>query len=276
MYQKHIFYCEDSLEGIFTAVYDAWDMRVGHENVEIRTGQQDNLELFSTSYEISTDLIKAEKVLNTIKRRLGSEITECICFAASSFNEEKSTAIYQTLVDCLSVKGASYGKKRLENRKNPYIRKVLELHRNVWSEYHHYLGFLRFRQISEQVLFGTITPKNDVLLLFQEHFSDRFSKEHWVIYDDKRKKALVHVPFKGCIVYSGDEGFMEQLVTSEDREQDYEQLFQQFCNSISIEERKNSKLQRQNLPLRFREHMTEFQNVTTQPCKVADMPASSQ
>ncbi len=261
MYQKHIFYCEDSLEGIFTAVYEAWDMRVGHANVEIRTEQQDNLELFSTSYEIVTDVIKAEKVLNTIKRRLGSEIMECICFAASSYNEEKGTAIYQTLVDCLSVKGASYGKKKLENRKNPYVRKVLELHRNVWSEYHHYLGFLRFRQISEQVLFATITPKNDVLLLFQEHFSNRFSQEHWVIYDDKRKNALVHVPFKGCMVYSGDESLLEQLAVCEDREQDFEQLFQQFCSSISIEERKNLKLQRQNLPLRFREHMTEFKNV---------------
>lgn len=260
MYQKHIFYCEDSLDGIFTAVYDAWAMRVGHENVEIRTGQQGNLELFSTNYEIVTDLVKAEKVLNTIKRRLGNEITECICFAASSFDERKGTAIYQTLVDSLLVKGASYGAKRLENRKNPWVRIVLELHRNVWNEYHHYLGFLRFRQISEQILFASITPKNDVLLLFQEHFSDRFAKEHWIIYDDKRKKALVHRPFKECILYFGDERFMEQLAACEDREQDYEQLFQQFCNSISIEERKNTKLQRQNLPMRFREHMTEFQN----------------
>lgn len=258
MYQKHIFYCEDSLEGIFSAVYHAWDMRVGHENVEIRTGREDNLELFSCSYEVATDLIKAEKVLNTIKRRLGSEITECICFAASSYDDKKGTAIYQTLVDCLSVKGASYGKKRLENRKNPYVRKVLELHRNVWSEYHHYLGLARFKQISKQVLFATIAPKNDVLLLFQDHFSDRFSQEHWIIYDDKRKKALVHTPIKGCMLYSGNVTVLEQLSVCEDREQDFEKLFQQFCSSISIEQRKNLDLQRQNLPLRFREHMTEF------------------
>lgn len=35
-------------------------------------------------------------------------------------------------------------------------------------------------------------------------------------------------------------------------------LFRHFCCQISIEERENPRLQRQMLPLRFREFMTEF------------------
>ena len=30
-----VFVCEDSPEGIFTGVYDAWNSRLGHENVRL-------------------------------------------------------------------------------------------------------------------------------------------------------------------------------------------------------------------------------------------------
>ena len=258
MDNRYVFICEDSLEGIFSGVYTAWEARVGHGNVELRTWEDDNLELFCEYRKVDTDLEKAEKVMKTLKNRLGEGITECICYVAASCDREKANAIYRTLVDCLSKHGASYGKKTLENRKNPWVRKVLELHRNVWNEYHHYLGFLRFRQITENVLFSTISPKNDILLLFQEHFGNRHAGEYWIIYDDIRGKALIHAPYMPCSVYSGDRTELEQLSKMEDRERDYEDLFLSFCRSISIRERENPQLQRQNLPLRFRAHMVEF------------------
>ena len=256
---KHVYFCENSLEGILTAVYVAWEAKVGHANVEIRTKSEDNLEFFCVYHEVAADLEKAEKVLRTMRRKLGTEITEDICYAACAEDEEKGTAIYRTLVDCLSVNGASYGKRRLDNLKNPSVWKVVELYKTVWGEYHHYLGFLRFKQITEQILFATITPKHDILLLFQEHSSDRFITEHWIIYDNKRKKALLHMPYGPCTVYAGNEQILEQLSACKDMEQDYERLFQGFCQSIAIKERTNLDLQRQNLPHRFREHMVEFE-----------------
>lgn len=214
MNKRYVFICEDSLEGIFSGVYTAWEARVGHGNVELRTWEDDNLELFCEYRRVDTDLEKAEKVMKTLK-----------------------------------------------NRKNPWVRKVLELHRNVWNEYHHYLGFLRFRQMKGNILFSSISPKNDVMLLFQEHFGDRFADEFWIIYDDNRGKALVHVPDRPCAIYEGDREYLEQLSKEEDMEKDYEKLFQSFCTSISIKERENPQLQKQNLPYRFRDHMVEFNKI---------------
>lgn len=259
METRHIFQCEDSLEGILTGVYDAWDARVGHGNVELRTWEADNLEFFCEYHIVNTDMKKAEKVLRTMKSRLGDSITELICYTACSHERDKATAIYRTLVDCLSTKGASYGKQVLGNRRNPAVAQVLDIHRNVWNEYHHYLGFLRFRQIQGNVLFAVISPKNDLLLLFQEHFGDRFINEFWIIYDDIREKALLHAPKSSCIMYSGVKEQMEKLIKMKDQVADFETLFQGFCQHISIRERENRDLQRQNLPLRFREHMVEFQ-----------------
>ena len=51
---------------------------------------------------------------------------------------------------------------------------------------------------------------------------------------------------------------MNQLSNSE---LEFEQLWKGFCKSISIKERENLKLQRQNLPLRFQKDMVEFQSI---------------
>jgi hypothetical protein len=42
-------------------------------------------------------------------------------------------------------------------------------------------------------------------------------------------------------------------------ERHYSELFSDFFHTIAIGERHNPKLQRKNLPLRFREYMTEWQ-----------------
>ena len=42
-----IFQCEDSTEGIFTGVYDAWASRLGHGNVKLEAGTGHEMELFS-------------------------------------------------------------------------------------------------------------------------------------------------------------------------------------------------------------------------------------
>ena len=43
-----------------------------------------------------------------------------------------------------------------------------------------------------------------------------------------------------------------------DKEQYYSELFRGFVQAIVIKERKNPALQRNMLPLRFREYMVEF------------------
>ena len=71
MSNRYIFICDDSLEGIFSGVYTAWEARVGHENVELRTWEPENLELFCEYIHVDTEMEKAEKVLRTMKSRLG-------------------------------------------------------------------------------------------------------------------------------------------------------------------------------------------------------------
>ena len=52
--------------------------------------------------------------------------------------------------------------------------------------------------------------------------------------------------------------YSEDRIVYSQKEDEYQQLFKQFCDSIAIESRKNDKLQMNMLPLRFRPYMTEF------------------
>ena len=81
--EKRILVCEDSMEGIFSAVYDGWKECAGGCKVSIQTSFPVSMELFTSYREIATDQSKAGKVMRTILMRLGSEVYEQICLAAA-------------------------------------------------------------------------------------------------------------------------------------------------------------------------------------------------
>ena len=80
MEEKYII-CEDSLEGIFTAVYDAYALREGHDHLHVQVGETDNYRLFATYLHSQPDFGKTEKVVRTLKERLGEHVYGSICRA---------------------------------------------------------------------------------------------------------------------------------------------------------------------------------------------------
>ena len=87
--EKRILVCEDSLEGIFSAVYDGWKECLGGVKVSVQTSFPTNMELFTTYREIDTDRSKSGKVMRTILMKLGSEAYEQICLAAAGADPDR-------------------------------------------------------------------------------------------------------------------------------------------------------------------------------------------
>ncbi|MFR6581219.1 MAG: DUF4130 domain-containing protein [Ruminococcus sp.] len=110
--------------------------------------------------------------------------------------------------------------------------------------------------MSGRFLLAKIQPGNDILSLMALHFSNRFPNENWVIYDEKRQKALCHEKGKECVMRKGVRIQVPGSAVGDMGE--YEELWQTFCDSISIEARRNEKLQKQMLALHFRSNMPEF------------------
>lgn len=262
----YIFLCEDSIDGIFTGVYDAYASRLGHENIALATCLPDNYTLFDEYITVPTDYEKSGKVARTLQNRLGGETYSELCQAIWACEEksggkndmDKADAVYKTIVLALSLKDSS---KVLQYLGEPYVNRVFQLSRSMGNEAHHLLGFLRFKELENGILFAQIHPRNDVLPFLGEHFSDRLPQEDFMIYDIPRKKALLHPKYKTFFITDTGDLDEKMLNRFSAKELEYQHLWRRFVDCIAIEGRINPKLQNQNLPMRFRQDIVEFEQV---------------
>ncbi|MBP3700687.1 MAG: TIGR03915 family putative DNA repair protein [Lachnospiraceae bacterium] len=263
-----VFLCGPEPEDIFTAVYDAWASRLGHSNVRLEIeSEEQQMGLFCQYRRVARDLEKAEKVGRSIARKISWEAYYGVYQAALSFEQDRADAIYRFLVE-----GFRVGADIIHRLQIPAVCRVFELSRKVGNESHLFLGFTRFVQWDNGVLFARVAPKCNVLPLLAPHFEDRMSGEHWMIYDENRHKAAVHPAGRSWfMVDTTDGGWEAQLRRGRDREiepsecsladdgANWEQLWRTFVTSIAIEPRRNPGLQRNLMPLWYRKHMTEHQ-----------------
>lgn len=253
--EKIIYLCEDSTEGIFTAIYQAFAERHGHSRNRIMihtTGF--NRELFCEYREVANDYEKAVKVADTIQKKISVPAYEFVQKAAASCRLEKADAIYRFIIEGLAV-----GERVLNHLTAPFMKTMFELERYTTNEAHYWVEFLRFEELENGMLFGRINPRNKILPFLAGHFSDRFSGEDWMIADTVHRNALIHRKNGGCILASLDEVDLDELVLKySDDEKDLQSLWKLFVDTAAIEERVNRNLQRQMLPLRYRKYMREF------------------
>ena len=253
---KNILICEASPEGIFSAVYYAYEQKLNPNTTYVQLGEIENYELFADYTQVKTDYEKAEKVDRTIARRFGEISYSYIWYALYSQDKEKGNAIYHTIARGLAK---AYQGELVNYLQDPYVLTVSKMRQNVWCEAHHYMGFVRFRELKNRILYSEIEPKNHILPIIAEHFADRFPKENFMIKDKRRNLYIVHEAGKGVVFHQEEGQGME--VSAEmysDEEVRIQNLFKIFHESIAISERENFKLQRQLLPLRFRDNMVEF------------------
>ena len=255
---RMILTCEDTAEGILTAVYQAYAWKLQPESTEIQAGEAD-LCLFASYRRVETDAALAEKVAATVIRRFGEEAWEDISYALAAHDAGRGQAVYQAVAAGLSgrIRGPL-----MQGLTDGAVRKVFELSRHMHREAQRMIQFLRFRELEGGVLFARIEPCENVTALVAPHFADRFPLENFVIADTGHRIAAVHPAGKAWFLVWPDGETAERFERMSERysaaEKEMAELFRRFCVSTGIRDRKNRKLQQQLLPLRYRGTMTEF------------------
>lgn len=250
----YVFQCEDSIDGIFTAVYDAWASRLGHKNIRLSCAQNEDMALFCEYIAVATDYEKSRKVSHTLRARLGMHFYETICRSAMADAHcrklcmDKANAVYQAIVMALAL---PEGANVLEHLGEPCISCIFELCRQTSNEAHHLLEFLRFSELTNGILFAQIHPKNDVLPILAEHFTNRLPLENFILYDASHQTAALHRAGQSYLIADAS-SFRPAFANGHSaREEIFRKLWRAFFDTIAIEERKNLKLQMQNIPKRF-------------------------
>lgn len=253
-----IFQCENSIDGIFSAIYQAWSSGYGHANIRIEEQSENdnytNITLFSDYIIVKTDFEQAMKVSQSIKSKISLEAYEMVCRVALSNYQSKGDLIYRFL-----ILGFHVGSKVVGYLSNEVVNRVFKLNRYVNGEAHHIMGFLRFSEQENGILTSVIHPKNNILTLITPHFADRLPMERFVIIDGNRNICSLHLPGRPWVlaeVPNIKSTYYDTIM--DDNNDEYEELWRVFFDNIAIKERINPGLQRNNLPIRFRRDMTEF------------------
>lgn len=254
MKDKICFLCEDTPDGVFTAIYDVWEKRLLREQFFIEVERQHAMQLFVEDKYIQTDVEKAVKVIRSIRQKIGLEVCDWVYHAALSYERDKVDCIY----DFLKL-AFRYGTKVTKMHGISTVCRMYELKRNVANEAHMFTGFVRFHETEDGILIARINPKNQILPLLAEHFTDRFASENFVILDENYKMGLFHPIKMHWYLAPLKQDVLEWLWERGESAQ-YEKLWRTFFRNIAVMERKNYQCQRNTCAIRYRDYMVEFQN----------------
>ena len=265
---KHIFVCEGTQEGIFTAVYEAFYSGIPRDDISLQTEGEFEYNLFCEYTYVKSDGIKAFKVIDTLKKRFSAEVNDNIFYAILSGESDRADVIYKFI-----VKLFKYGDNVIYNIGDEVIARIFDLNRNVSREAHHFLGFLRFEEIENGILYAVYSPKNRITPILAGHFADRLNTENFIIVDNMHREAAFYSKQTGIVLRMLEDSDMKDMLNVEadvkghiNSSDSFKRLWSVFFNSVNIKERENIALQRNNIPLRFRTYMPEF-NETEKNCK---------
>ena len=247
-----VFLCEDSVCGILTGVYAAWDSKKGHANVKLALKEGYQPELFMEYQGVEPDMEKADKVFRTLEQKMYREDFEALYRAVLSADEQKADSIYKMIVLALHNR-----RKLIHNLEHLVISHIFRNARKTANEAAHYREFLRFRELENGSLFSVLAPQAQILPLIGEHFADRFPMENFMIYDRTHHAMLLHPAGQSWLIYDGIEDFSEEALLLSEKEKEMSRGWRIFFDTVAIKERKNQKLQQQLMPGKFRRYVTE-------------------
>lgn len=252
-----IYQCEDTFNGILSAVYDAGISGYGHDYIKIQPISDDslyNIELFSEYINVDTSQKKADSVLNAIRTKISYEAYEFVLNALISDDEAKGNIIYQFV-----TYGFTIGKNITKAMQLNCVEKIFKIKLSVQNEAHRLIEFIRFKELQNKVLFAQMEPHHHILPIVTNHFADRFNAQDFIIHDIKHNEASFYRNdgmWEIKILNKEETAKLNELAS---KDEEYADLWKIFFKATSTAERENYKLQRGNLPIRLRKHMTEFE-----------------
>lgn len=250
-----IFYCKDRFEDMMTCIYDAWEQALidGHDNVRVMKEPIYQQTLFAEYIYVEASYEKFQKVVRSIKKSISFEAYLYIYYASLSNEEDALQAIYNFLRI-----GFANGSAVVNMYANQHVMRIFELKRKVGNECQFFREFSRFTSINNIVYVCHIEPKCNVAAVVAKHFEDRMPSEHWMIIDDNRKYAVVHPKDEESYIRYLEEDELGKLRLSEQRVDEYTDMWKSFFKAISIKERESRERQRNMIPIWMRKHATEF------------------
>jgi len=243
---------DGSIEGFLCVIHAYYYEHISPLIIQIEDSHQPTLD--TEEFHVLSDENLAKTVQQGIIKKISPSAWYHVANAFLADGEDKFMAMFRYL-----LLGFKVGKLIDDHLQQDCVLRVHKLARQVGREAHLLKGFCRFAETTGQIYYCSIDPKNYVLPILAEHFSDRMMYQAWIIHDKKHGKAAVYNG-ESYVIADVPKTAEVQYSEKEDKIQD---LWVTFFHSVTIKERIKPKLQRNLLPLYFRKSMIEFQKKLT-------------
>jgi probable DNA metabolism protein len=232
---------DSTWEGFLTAVFEGYNKPVSIQKEAGRTS------LFAAE-QITPDPEKAGRVERGMTK-IACDLSETIYMAWLSEREGVEDDLLAMLRLCFAQKRDMRG-----DMTQPVVRAVNSAGKQTGWERQRMLQFVRFVQTPEKIYIADIEPNSNVLALIGNHFHGRFNDQRLLIRDLRRRLVLVSQQ-GGWFIRELSDG--EELPPLPE-DGLFEDLWRGYFKTIANPARINLKLQQKFVPLRYREHLTEF------------------
>lgn len=247
-----IYIYDGSFEGLLTSIYEAYYRKPRPHKILAQYEYEQNF--LNTEVFITTDNDKAHRVSNSIRSKISDKTLEYVYYAFLSELCGISDDIYRYIQQGFKT-GSTI---------NNYLTEisVMNVHKatqKVTGENHRYAGLIRFKRLKGDIYYSSIEPDHNVLTLLSEHFKERLSDQKWVIHDIKRNLASIYDKRNWYIetIYGVSTRDTVNPFLIKDEDSDFEGLWKLYFKHITIETKRNIKLQKQHMPARYWYHLTE-------------------
>ena len=195
-----------------------------------------------------------DTLVERIIDKIGIFSFKVVYYVFLSNNKNKELLIYYFLLNSLK-----YKEKICYMRNLKCVSECLKISQYVKRENHKYKGFVRFKELNNNVLYSEIEPENDILFLLCTHFKKRLKNERWIINDLRR--GIVGVYDKKKLYILDDTSFIDKPLKYSDLEDDYQEMWKEFYKTIGIKERKNDRCRMNYMPKKYWKHILEMEEV---------------
>ncbi|MGO4770481.1 TIGR03915 family putative DNA repair protein [Flavobacterium sp. W22_SRS_FK3] len=245
---------DGTYEGWLTAIFEVYEYKLA--DIVFAKEETSGTLLFATSHLVQTDILKAKRVLNGLKKRISAEGLLNIYNAFLS----EETHIEETMFQFVHHAFAN-SKNIEEDFSNNAVWNLRKAARLTRKESHRMEAFVRFKLTKDQLYYAIIEPDCDVLPLIENHFKKRYADQRWLIYDAKRKYGIYYDlenVSKIKLQFNAKTSLSKHLTEiCDEQEEFFQNLWQRYFSSVNIESRKNMRLHIQHMPKRYWKHLIE-------------------
>ncbi|MBB5394332.1 TIGR03915 family putative DNA repair protein [Mucilaginibacter sp. AK015] len=244
---------DGTFEGLLTVVFEIYDRRL--DRVNLQRNQPDTAALFENKLQVTTDEIRANRVLKGLTQRVSAMGIQRLYAAhlAEMEGEDNNLVGYiRYAFDSAQNIEEDYG--------NRFVLRVSEMVRMVRREKHRMEAFVRFQKLKDDIFYAAIEPDFNVLPLLIRHFKGRYADQKWIIYDLKRKYGIyydLHDTQYISLDFANIGKAANIIAAFTEEETIYQHLWKNYFTSVNIPSRKNTRLHVRHIPKRYWKHLTE-------------------